>query len=61
VTNKVKPSAYYQSPLTKLFARQQPKVKAKKRVSALLLNFAEHDHKRIAELIKEWMQVDEQV
>jgi flagellar biosynthesis/type III secretory pathway M-ring protein FliF/YscJ len=59
VAEKAKSSAYYQSPLTKLFARQQPKVKAKKRVSALLLNFAENDHKRIAELIKQWMQVEQ--
>ncbi|NCP63977.1 MAG: hypothetical protein GW763_04630 [Paraglaciecola sp.] len=59
MAEKAKPRAYYQSPLTKLFARQQPKVKAKKRVSALLLNFAENDHKRIAELIKKWMQAEE--
>jgi flagellar biosynthesis/type III secretory pathway M-ring protein FliF/YscJ len=45
----------YQSPLSKLFARQQPKVKAKKRMANLLLAYAENDSKRIAHLIKRWM------
>jgi flagellar biosynthesis/type III secretory pathway M-ring protein FliF/YscJ len=45
----------YQSPLSKLFARQQPKVKAKKRMANLLLAYAENDSKRIAHLIKSWM------
>ena len=45
----------YQSPLTKLFIRQQPKVKAKKRMANLLLAYAENDSKRIAHLLKRWM------
>jgi hypothetical protein len=45
----------YQSPLSKLFARQQPKVKAKKRMANLLLAYAENDSKRIAHLIESWM------
>ncbi|MDP5032344.1 MAG: hypothetical protein NWQ54_20195 [Paraglaciecola sp.] len=49
----------YQSPLNKLFVRQQPKVRAKKRMAALLLAYAGHDHKRIAALIKDWLQADE--
>lgn len=45
----------YQSPLGKLFARQQPKVKAKPGMSKLLLTYAENDSKRIAHLINKWM------
>jgi hypothetical protein len=45
----------YQSPLGKLFARQQPKVKAKKGMSNLLLTYAENDSKRIADLLKKWI------
>jgi hypothetical protein len=51
-------SGIYQSPLSKLFARQQPKVKAKKRMAALLLAYAEHDHRRIALLIQDWLKTD---
>jgi hypothetical protein len=43
------------SPLDKLFARQQPKVKAKRGMSKLLLTYAENDIKRIAHLINKWM------
>ena len=46
----------YQSPLGKLFARQQPKVKAKKGMANLLLFYAENDSKRIAHLLKSWME-----
>ncbi|WP_340678475.1 hypothetical protein [Paraglaciecola sp.] len=49
-------SGVYQSPLGKLFARQQVKVKTKKRMTSLLLTYAEHDHKRIAQLIQHWME-----
>jgi len=45
----------YQSPLNKLFARQQPKVKAKKRMANLLLAYAENDSERIARLLTKWM------
>lgn len=48
-------SGVYQSPLSKLFARQQPKVKAKKGMSNLLLTYAENDSKRIAKLLSVWM------
>lgn len=48
-------SGGYQSPLSKLFARQQPKVKAKKAMANLLLTYAEHDNKRIAELLSRWI------
>ena len=48
-------SGIYQSPLSKLFARQQPKVKAKKGMANLLLIYAENDSKRIAHLLKTWM------
>lgn len=48
-------SGVYQSPLNKLFARKQPKVKAKKGMANLLLTYAEHDMKRIAELLAVWI------
>jgi hypothetical protein len=48
-------SGVYQSPLSKLFARQQPKVKAKKGMANLLLTYAENDRKRIAHLLSVWM------
>ncbi|GAC17431.1 hypothetical protein [Paraglaciecola arctica] len=54
MANGVKPSVY-QSPLSKLFARQQPKVKAKKGMANLLLTYAENDSKRIAHLLSVWM------
>ncbi|MFT2091561.1 hypothetical protein [Paraglaciecola sp. 2405UD69-4] len=46
----------YQSPLSKLYSRQQPKVKAKKGMARLLLVYAENDPKRIAALIQKWMK-----
>jgi hypothetical protein len=48
-------SGIYQSPLSKLFARQQPKVKAKKGMANLLLMYAENDSERIAHLLSLWM------
>jgi hypothetical protein len=54
MTNGVKPGVY-QSPLSKLFARQQPKVKAKKGMASLLLTYAENDSERIARLLTKWM------
>lgn len=53
---KTTKSGGYQSPLSKLFARQQPKVKAKKAMADLLLTFAENDSKRIADLLNVWMK-----
>ena len=49
-------SDIYQSPLEKLFSRQQPKVKAKRCMAKLLLTYAENDSKRIAHLINKWMK-----
>ena len=49
-------SGVYQSPLNKLFARQQPKVRAKKSMAKLLLVYAENDNERIALLLKKWME-----
>ncbi|WP_416304945.1 hypothetical protein [Neptunicella sp. SCSIO 80796] len=43
------------SPLNNLFARQQPKVKAKPDMARLLTCLAEEDHKRIAQLIQKWL------
>ena len=54
MTNSPK-SGIYQSPLGKLFARQQPKVKAKGGMAKLLLTYAENDSKRIAHLMNKWM------
>ena len=54
MANKAK-SGVYQSPLNKLFARQQPKVKAKKNMTDLLLVYAENDSERIARLLTKWM------
>ncbi len=48
-------SGLYQSPLGKLFTRQQPKVKAKQGMAKLLLTYAENDNKRIAHLISQWI------
>jgi hypothetical protein len=48
-------SDVYHSPLGKLFARQQPKVKAKHGMAKLLLIYAENDNKRIAHLINTWL------
>jgi hypothetical protein len=45
----------YQSPLSKLFARQQSKVKAKKNMANLLQTYAENDNKRIAKLLSSWI------
>ena len=55
MANNAKPGVY-RSPLGKLFARQQPKVKAKKGMANLLLTYAEHDHQRIAQLLKRWVE-----
>ena len=54
MVSNTKPSVY-RSPLGKLFARQQPKVKANKGMANLLLTYAENDNKRIAHLINKWM------
>jgi hypothetical protein len=43
------------SPLGKLFARQQPKVRAKRGMAKLLLTYAENDSQRIAHLLSVWM------
>jgi hypothetical protein len=55
VNKKHSTSSVYQSPLSKLFARQQPKVRAKKAMAKLLLTYAEEDYKRIAELLSIWI------
>jgi hypothetical protein len=54
VASAAKPKPY-QSPLGKLFTRQQPKVKAKLGMAKLLLTYADNDSKRIAHLINKWM------
>lgn len=54
--NKKGQKGVYQSPLSKLYKRQQPKVKAKKGMAGLLLTYAENDPKRIAALIQKWMK-----
>jgi len=54
MTSQAKPGVY-QSPLGKLFARKQPKVKAKKGMANLLMTYAENDNKRIAHLLKKWI------
>lgn len=54
--NKATTSGVYQSPLGKLFARQQPKVKAKKSMAKLRLTYAENDSKRIAALLTVWIK-----
>ena len=51
-----KTSDVYQSPLSKLYKRQQPKVHAKKGMAMLLLTYAEGDTKRIAHLVQKWME-----
>jgi hypothetical protein len=48
-------SGVYQTPLNKLFTRQQPKVKAKKNMTKLLLTYAENDKQRIAQLLSVWI------
>jgi hypothetical protein len=52
-------SGVYQSPLNRLFIRQQPKVKAKKGMANLLLAYAENDSKRIGMGQKGWELVHE--
>lgn len=47
------------SPLSRLFAKQQKRVKAKTNVANVLTTFAAEDHKRIAILIKAWLEKDE--
>lgn len=56
--NKKPTKGVYQSPLSKLFKRQQVKVKAKKNMASLLLTYAENDHQRIAHLLKNWLDED---
>lgn len=46
------------SPLTKLFKKKQPKLKATAKKAAFLKQFAEEDHKRIAKLIQAWLEQD---
>ncbi|MDF2180415.1 hypothetical protein P2G88_19320 [Aliiglaciecola sp. CAU 1673] len=48
-----------QGALGRLYARQQPKVRANAKKAALLKSFAEEDYVRIAQLIKKWLDVDE--
>ena len=57
MVNKTK-SGVYQSPLQKLFSRQQIKVKAKKGMSRLLMTYAEDDPQRIARVIQTWLEGD---
>lgn len=45
--------------LAKLYARQQPKVRASAKKAALLKSFAEEDYVRIARLIKQWLEDDD--
>lgn len=47
------------SPLGKLFAKQQPKVKASIRKRNLLATFADDDYKKIAMLIQSWLAESE--
>ena len=47
------------SPLSKLFARQQPKVAATDRKGKLLKTFADDDYRKIAQLIQQWLEEDE--
>lgn len=49
-------SDVYQSPLTKLYAKQQKKVKPKKGMRNLLMAYAENDYQRIAKLLQYWLQ-----
>ncbi|MFT6897557.1 MAG: hypothetical protein ACJA13_001966 [Paraglaciecola sp.] len=46
------------SALGKLFNAKKSKVKTNKRMTELLCVFAEHDHKRIACLLQEWLEAD---
>lgn len=59
MVNKIKAnSGVYQSPLSKLFSRQQKKVRAKKGMARLLMTYAEGDTKRVASLIQTWLEAD---
>ncbi|WP_158970804.1 hypothetical protein [Paraglaciecola sp. L3A3] len=51
-------SGIYQSPLQKLFTRQQPKVKAKKGMARLLMTYAEGDSERVARVIQAWLEAN---
>ncbi len=57
--NETKPNTAT-SALGRLFERQQPKVNARRNMGKLLCQFAEEDHKRIAQLIQTWLAKDEQ-
>lgn len=43
------------SPLSKLYARQQPKLKVTASTTKLLKVFSDDDHKAIAKLIAKWV------
>ena len=43
------------SPLQRIYAKQKPKLRVNTRQTALLKTFAEDDYKRIALLIKKWL------
>ncbi len=47
------------SPLHRLFVRQQPKVKATPRKAALLKTFANDNNAMLAKLIQKWLEEDE--
>lgn len=48
------------SPLTRIFNKQQNNIKPNKQVANVLTSFAEDDYKRIAQLIKVWLDQDAQ-
>ncbi|MDU0354561.1 hypothetical protein RS130_12010 [Paraglaciecola aquimarina] len=53
-----KQTGVYQSPLSKLFLRQQPKVRAKKGMANLLMAYADDDVQKIAQVIRAWLEAD---
>lgn len=46
------------SPLTRIFHKQQKYFKQNKKVANVLTSFADDDYKRIAQLIKVWLEKD---
>lgn len=48
------------SALSRLFEAKQGKFKTNPRMTNLLCDFAEHDHKRIAQLLQAWLEKDQQ-
>lgn len=48
------------NPLQRLHRRQQQKVATKPQVSQFLSRLADDDHKRIAQLIRKWLEQDQQ-